>query len=110
VSHLESGIYTTGSPADALFSKRCRSYDMNHLLSLFFALIFSFGHRPATHRTDAFVPPGEFAASTEEMLPVPNHTLAGRRIATNSYSEVACLSCQTTSATLQPQLILRAQR
>jgi hypothetical protein len=83
---------------------------MNHFLSLFFALIFSFGHTPATHKTDTFIPPAEFAVGTEELLPVPNHTLNGRRIATNSYSEVACLSCQTTNVTSQPQLILRAQR
>ena len=83
---------------------------MSHFLSLFFALIFSFGHESKVHKTDPFVPPAEFSEGTEELLPVPNHELIARHIATNSYSEVACLSCQTTNGTSQPQLTLRAQR
>ena len=82
---------------------------MSHLLSLLFAMLFSFGHMAAQKKADTFVPPPEFAGM-EEALPVANHELVARHVTTNSYSEVACFSCQTTNATSQPQLILRAQR
>ena len=50
-----------------------------------------------------------FLALTRDYTPETRRLLA-RRIALNSYSEDACLSCRSTNSTSQPHLIWRAQR
>ena len=84
---------------------------MNHLLSLFFAMVLSFGNSPAeAHNANDFIQTPDGLVSTYGEIIIPQHKVAARHIALNSYSEDACLSCRTTSSTSQPQLIWRAPR
>ena len=85
---------------------------MSHILSLFFAFVLSFGHIQTVeaHNSADFIQTESGLISTYGEIVVPAHNVSVRRIALNSYSEDACLSCRSTNSTSQPQLIWRAQR
>jgi hypothetical protein len=114
----KSGIYISACFADASLQPQLHRLQvapesrMSHVLSLFFAFVLSFGHlQPAeAHNSADFIQTETGIVSTYGEIAVGAHTFSARRIALNSYSEDACLSCRSTNSTSQPHLIWRAQR
>jgi len=68
---------------------------MQHLLIVFYAFVFSFGHSEAPHHAEVPRPSEVVNAST--YAPTRQELARARAERLSSYSETACVSCRPTN-------------